>query len=122
MNHLINWIEIPATDIRRASTFYQAILKTELNEIQIGETQYAIFPSEDRFNCGALACGPLYKPSADGVTIYLDGGDDLSKILARVEKAGGKVLVEKTFLAKEAGYFGVFIDSEGNKIGVQSMA
>lgn len=28
---------------------------------------------------------------------------------------------EKTFLAKEAGYFGLFLDSEGNKIGVQSM-
>ena len=122
MNHFINWIEVPVTDIRRASKFYQAILDIELSEMQIGEVQYAIFPTEDRYNCGALVCGPSNKPSQHGVTVYLDGGDDLSKILARVKKAGGKVLVEKTFLAKEAGYFALFTDSEGNRIGVQSMA
>jgi predicted enzyme related to lactoylglutathione lyase len=37
------------------------------------------------------------------------------------DKAGGTVIIEKMFLSKEAGYIGIFIDSEGNKIGLQNI-
>jgi uncharacterized protein len=40
---------------------------------------------------------------------------------ARVEKAGGKVLLAKTFLSAEAGNIAYFKDTEGNKIGLHSM-
>lgn len=43
-------------------------------------------------------------------------------MLARVSKAGGKVLLKKTFLSKEAGHIAYFVDREGNKIGLHSMA
>jgi uncharacterized protein len=36
-------------------------------------TKYALFPVDDKFNCGALVQGEFHKPSADGVTVYLDG-------------------------------------------------
>jgi predicted enzyme related to lactoylglutathione lyase len=39
---------------------------------------------------------------------------------SRVVPAGGRVVLEKTFLADEAGYLGMFFDTEGNKIGLQS--
>lgn len=45
--------------------------------MKIGETTYALFPSDDKFNCGALAQGEYYKPSVDGVVIYLNGGNNL---------------------------------------------
>jgi hypothetical protein len=35
--------------------------------------------------------GEFYKPSSDGITIYLDGGKDMNGILERVEKAGGLI-------------------------------
>ena len=122
MDHLANWIEIPVGDLKRAKEFYSMVLDAKLTDLKIQDTEYAIFACEDAYNCGALACGVLYKPSQDGVVVYLNGQNDLSKFLARVKRAGGTVLVEKTFLAKEAGYFGLFLDSEGNKIGVQSMS
>jgi predicted enzyme related to lactoylglutathione lyase len=121
MKHLINWLEIPVIDIDRAKAFYGAILGIEFYDMSLGDVKYALFPSDDQFNNGALAQGEYYKPSIDGVTIYLDGGDDLSKILDTVENAGGAVLMEKMFLSNEAGYIGMFIDSEGNKIGLQHM-
>jgi predicted enzyme related to lactoylglutathione lyase len=121
MKHLTNWIEIPVTDMKRAVSFYGKILGIALHEMAIGDMTYALFPSENKFNCGALALGKYYKPSADGVTIYLDGGDDLNKILERVTPAGGMVITEKMFLSKEAGYIGMFIDTEGNKIGLQNL-
>jgi len=53
-------------------------------------------------------------------TIYLDGGKDLDVVLGKVEKAGGKVTLKKMFLSNEAGYIGMFMDSEGNNIGLHN--
>ena len=120
MKHLTNWVEIPVKNMKRAVKFYSDILGVTLTEMELGSVTYALFPSEDKYNCGALAQGEYYKPSADGVVIYLDGGEDLNRVLFRVAPAGGKVVMEKTFLADEAGYIGMFLDPEGNKIGLQN--
>ena len=121
MKHLINWVEIPVTDMQRAKSFYSTILSVELNTMEMGGNMYALFPTEDRFNCGALVQGKYYKPGSDGIVIYLDGGDDLNNILLKVNEAGGQVIMERMFLSVEAGHIGMFIDSEGNKIGLQNM-
>lgn len=121
MKHIINWLEIPVLDVGRAKKFYQSILQVELIEMDLGNNKYSLFPTEDRHNCGALAQGEFYTPTANGVTIYLDGGNDLNIILSRVTEAGGQVIVDKTFLGPEAGHIGLFIDSEGNRIGLQNM-
>jgi predicted enzyme related to lactoylglutathione lyase len=121
MKHLINWVEIPATDINRAVSFYSTILSAEMQQMEMGGNTYAFFPTVDRFNTGALVQGEYYKPAADGITVYLDGGSDLNNILSKVNAAGGQVIMEKMFLSPEAGHIGIFIDSEGNKIGLQHM-
>jgi predicted enzyme related to lactoylglutathione lyase len=121
MKHLINWVEIPVSDMGRAMAFYGKILGAQLQTMSLGKSQYALFPSEDRFNSGALACGEGYVPGANGVTVYLDGGDDLDSILSKVKAAGGKVMLPKTWLSKEAGWIGLFADTEGNRIGLQHM-
>jgi predicted enzyme related to lactoylglutathione lyase len=121
MKHLINWVEIPVSDMERAKAFYGKILGAELQTMSLGKSQYALFPSEDRFNSGALACGEGYVPGSNGVTVYLDGGDDLDTILSKVKTAGGKIVLPKTYLSKEAGWIGLFADTEGNRIGLQHM-
>jgi uncharacterized protein len=121
MDHLLNWVEIPVSNMKRAVSFYGELLGLELNEMKLGPNDYALFSVEDRFNTGALVKGEGYVPSMDGAVVYLNGGKDLSKVLARVNKAGGKILLEKTFLSKEAGHIGYFKDTEGNKIGLHSM-
>lgn len=121
MEHLTNWIEIPVKNMKRAVKFYSTILgNVSFHEMELGPVSYALFPTTDKFNCGALAQGEYYKPSADGIVIYLDGGKDLNQVLSRVAAAGGRVVVEKTFLTDEAGYIGMFLDTEGNKIGLQN--
>lgn len=121
MRHMINWIEIPVVDLDRARAFYQAILDVELQVMNIGPINYAMFPTEDRFNAGALAQGEGYIPSASGIAVYLDGGNDLDIILRRVAPAGGKVILAKTYFGPEAGFSALFIDTEGNRIGLQNM-
>ena len=122
MDHLSNWIEIPVVDMKRAKKFYGDLLKVNLNEMQMGGNDYALIELKDRFNTGCLVKGDGYVPSMLGVVVYLNGGDDLSPVLARVSKAGGKVLLKKTFLSKEAGHIDYLVDTEGNKIGLHSMA
>lgn len=122
MDHLSNWIEIPVFDMERAKNFYSALLGVGLNGMRMGGNDYALIAVKDRFNTGCLVKGDGYVPSMQGVVVYLNGGDDLSAVLARVTQAGGKVLLAKTFLSKEAGHIAFFMDTEGNKIGLHSMA
>ena len=41
-------------------------------------------------------------------------------MLVRIEKAGGKVLLPKTFMGDMVGNIAFFLDSEGNRIGLHS--
>ena len=86
--------------------------------MDLGGSLYALFPTEDRFNAGSLVKGTHRVPRKDGALIYLDGSPDLAEILAKVLKAGGQVIMEKTLLSKEAGFAGLFLDSEGNSMGL----
>src|SRR5262245_16324861 len=116
MDHLLNWIEIPVTNIKRATTFYRELMAIDVREVKLGNNDYAFFAVNDKFNSGCLVKGDGYIPRMDGVVVYLNGGNDLSAVLARVEKAGGKVLLEKTFPSAEAGNIAYFKDTEGNKV------
>jgi predicted enzyme related to lactoylglutathione lyase len=122
MEHLLNWVEIPVIDLRRATEFYGTIFSgIEFLEMEQNGNKYVIFPSMDQFNSGALVQWEYYRPSSDGISIYLDCREDMDNILKHVEKAGGEIIMSKTYTGKEAGYVGMFLDTEGNKIGLQHM-
>lgn len=69
----------------------------------------------------AIVQGEGYIPSEKGIRIYLNGGDDLNTVLHRVEGAGAKIVLPKTQIAPDLGYFAVFIDCEGNQLALHSM-
>ncbi|WP_445711438.1 VOC family protein [Flavobacterium sp.] len=121
MKSHISIFEIPATDISRAINFYQAILGINIEKMEMPGMEMGIFPYEEQMVTGVLMKGEGYKPSADGVTIYLNGGDNLQTILDKVEKNGGKILMLKTAHADESGFFALFLDTEGNKLGLNSL-
>jgi uncharacterized protein len=102
-------------------SFYQSILDTKIEKLDMPEMQVGIFPYEKQMVTGVIIKAEGYKPSADGVTIYLNGGDNLQVILDKIERNGGKIKTPKTLHADESGYFAIFIDSEGNKIGLHSL-
>lgn len=120
MKSFISIFEIPATDLSRAVNFYQSILGINIEKMEIPEMEMGIFPYEGQMVTGVIIKGEGYKPSADGVTIYLNGGDNLQIILDKVEKNGGKVIVPKTAHADESGFFALFLDTEGNRLGLNS--
>ena len=120
MANVINWFEIPVNDMDRASKFYASVLDGELNRMDIMGTLMAFLPMEGEGVGGALCRSEMYKPTPDGAVIYLNGGEDLSTPLSRVESAGGKVVLPKTKISDEIGYFAFFVDTEGNKVGFHS--
>ena len=121
MENLINWFEIPATDFNRAVSFYKAILGLDIKETEMFGTKMGFFPTDGKNVSGAIVQGEDYKPSTNGVVAYLNGGNDLQTVLDKVKNNHGKIIVPKTQISHEMGYFGMFIDTEGNKMAVHSI-
>tara|TARA_R110001592_G_scaffold60806_3_gene185196 strand:+ start:92938 stop:93387 length:450 start_codon:yes stop_codon:yes gene_type:complete len=120
MKSHVSIFEIPATDISRAVDFYQAILGIPIEKMEMQGVEMGVFPYEDQMVTGVIMKGEGYKPSAEGTTLYLNGGDNLHSILNKVEENGGKIIVPKTAHADDSGFFALFLDTEGNKLGLHS--
>lgn len=120
--NIINWLEIPVENIERAKTFYQDVFEIELIDLDIGDqVKMALFPNAQDKVSGALVQNKtFYHPGEQGPLIYLNGNPDLQQPLARVEKAGGSILIPKRMVSKEYGYMAVIKDTEGNRIAFHS--
>lgn len=116
----INWFEIPSTDFGRATKFYESILGVTMHKMSMGGAEMGFLPADDGKVGGAIVCHKDVKPSADGTMVYLNCHPDLSDVLGRIEKAGGKVVIPKTQVNPEIGYYAVFFDTEGNKVALHS--
>lgn len=125
LKNAISWFEIAATDLNRASKFYETIFGITLNPLDLPNIKMRMFPLEDMMTQvgGAIVdSGGFHKPSAtDGPLIYLNGNPDVQKILDKVEAAGGKIMVHKTMISPEYGFMAVILDTEGNRIGLHSV-
>lgn len=125
MKSAISWFEIPATDLNRATKFYEIIFGVSLIPMDLPNIKMQMFPVEDQLTDigGAIVdSGGFHKPSAtDGPLIYLNGNPDVQQVLDKVEKAGGKITVPKTEISPEYGFMAVIIDTEGNRIGLHSV-
>lgn len=116
----INWFEIPATDFDRAVQFYSSVLGRDLPTSEGNGLQQAFFSTDPLEVSGVIIKAEGAEPSNKGVLIYLNGGDDLSIPLSKVEDAGGEIVVPKTKISDQLGHFAIFIDSEGNRLAFHS--
>lgn len=125
MNNAISWFEIPTTDISRAQKFYETIFGIQLMPMDMDNIKMRMFPLDDMMTQvgGAIVdSGGFHKPSlTEGPLIYLNGNPDVQLIMNRVEAAGGKIMVPKTQISPDYGYMAVFVDTEGNRIGLHSI-
>lgn len=121
MKNAINWFEIPVKNFDRAKKFYEQIMNGEIQEMPHPEFKYGMLPADMQNGIGGgIVEGPGFEPSDKGSLIYLNGGDDLSIPLAKVEMAGGEILMPKTSIDPN-GFMAYFKDTEGNKVALHSM-
>ncbi len=124
MKDAIAWVEIPTTDLQRATTFYETIFQIKLNPLDVQNIKMRMFPIDDMLGVGgALVYNrDFYKPSAtDGPLVYLNANPDVQIVLDRIEAAGGKILLGKTQISPEHGHMALFQDTEGNRIALHAV-
>lgn len=122
MTNSVSWVEIPALNFERAKEFYSRIYDYEMFETTMASMRMGFLPmdTDSQGVGGAIVQGNGFVPSSLGVKVYLNGGKDLLKVLNRVNAAGGEIIVHKTKINDEIGYFAVFEDTEGNHISLHS--
>lgn len=120
--NVLNWFEIPTTDIERAKRFYGAIFEIEMSDFPIGDLKMAMFPYAPGSGKlgGALIQHEMYEPRDNGVLIYLNANPDIQTVIERIEPAGGKIVIPRTQISPDIGYMAVFTDTEGNRIALHA--
>jgi predicted enzyme related to lactoylglutathione lyase len=121
LKNAINWFEIPALDFDRAVKFYGDIYDNEMPTRDMGHVRMGFFSHQQGQVGGAVIAGEGYAPSKDGAKLYLNGGDNLTTVLERVESAGGLIVMGKTEISPEIGHFAIIDDTEGNRVHLHSM-
>lgn len=124
MAHVLNWFEIPVTNMDRAVRFYAAVTGTELRRENFGVDgmELAVFGAgNDDEVKGALCQSQGMVPSAQGTLVYLNANPSIDAFLNRVVPAGGTVDLSKTALPPGMGYFAYITDTEGNRVGLHAM-
>ena len=115
MKKLVRWVEIPATNFERAVKFYNTVFNLSIEPMDFGHEKMAFLPNDE----GAISFAPGFTPSEKGVLVSLETGNDLDGTLQRIASFGGKIVQAKTKIEAEGrSYFALFLDSEGNRLGL----
>ena len=110
-----SWFEVPTKDLEASKAFYKRVLGWQFDE-QGGMTMF-------RDESGAFGHfwpqkGKLPKQAQVGLYIEVKS---IATVLAKVQKAGGTVVQEKTKLPGGMGSIGMFADPLGVVWGLHSM-
>ena len=116
------WAEIAVTDMNRAMDFYQTHFGLTFNQETIGDMEMAIVETTDNNDASvALMKHEMMQPSKQGTTIYLHLTATLKEKMDALEKANVEIALPAMPIKDGAcGYIAIFIDSEGNKVGLWS--
>jgi len=114
--HPVVHIEFPAKDTKAAGKFYGDVFDWTIDTDP--NFDYTMFQAEGGPGGGFVAIGApghiTYEPG--DVLLYI-GTDDIEASLRKVEAHGGKAVVENTEIPG-VGWFAVFTDPSGNRVGL----
>ncbi|WP_191563952.1 VOC family protein [Janibacter melonis] len=108
----ITHIDIPVSDLARASKFYSGLFGWQIAEVP-GYEGYPMWQAPNKISGGGLA------PRGEGFTqprSYVEV-DSIEVTLAKVRESGGAVVMEKSPIS-ETSWWAVFTDPDGNVVGV----
>jgi predicted enzyme related to lactoylglutathione lyase len=113
----VEWFEIPTADLAKSIPFYNKVLGITLEATEFGSSHIAVFPHTRPGVGGCLLQQAGLTPSPGGTIVYLPA-KNLDEAIARVDPAGGKIVVPKTPVGPNMGFFARFRDLEGNIVGM----
>jgi predicted enzyme related to lactoylglutathione lyase len=117
---IVNWIEIPVYEMKRARKFYEEVFSFKIVDMEVGTEIYPCFPNKtgDGFS-GALVQYDFTCPGKTGPLVYLNAYDNLGGMLEKIRSAGGRIIEDRKEIAPGFGFFALFEDSEGNMLALQ---
>jgi predicted enzyme related to lactoylglutathione lyase len=123
----VGWFEIYVQDMPRAKAFYEAVFQGELTPLTnpdpegFADMEMWAFPMDQE---GSGAAGALVRmggcPSGGSTLVYFSC-EDCAVEAARAAAHGGSVFKPKMSIG-EYGFIAMVTDTEGNMIGLHSMA
>lgn len=116
----VGWFDIHVSNIDRAKKFYSAVFNIQFTDLPIewGRQSFFPFDYEGANISGALVEKTDMTPNGNNTIVYFET-EDCTAEEQRIAQAGGTVVQPKTHIG-EFGYITIFIDSEGNTIGLHS--
>lgn len=116
----VGWFDLNVANLDRAKKFYETVFNLELTDAPIkwGKQSFFPFSQENPNISGALVEKTDFVPSSNNTVIYFETEDNIAEE-QRIEKAGGKVVQPKMSIG-EFGFISIFIDTEGNTVGLHS--
>ena len=117
----VGWFEIYVQDMGRARKFYETVLNTHLETMNMPEIEMCAFP---RAEAAPGASGALVRmpglPSGGCSTLVYFSCDDCAGPEKRVSQNGGRIHKGKESIG-EHGFISLVYDTEGNMFGLHSM-
>ncbi len=123
MANAVNWFEIYVDEMERARAFYEAVFGVGLTNLPTpDEGEMWTFPFEMGAPnaAGSLIKHPAGSPGPGGTMVYFQC-EDVAEQIGRVPGAGGTVIQDKTSIG-DYGFIAMFKDTEGNVVGLHSIA
>ncbi len=131
--NLVCWVEIPATDVKRAVKFYKKVFNCDFNYQVFNDIGYAFFKGN---NLKGTIVQVKEIPKGAGPIIFFKAEGFITSVLKAIPENGGEIIKEKemvknaendttnaiptNFIDGNIGYFAKFKDSEGNLFGLYS--
>ncbi len=118
----VGWFEIYVQDMPRALAFYGAMLGVTLEKLGMENPELWAFPAKpDQFGCGGALVHMPGVPSGGNSTLVYFSCTDCAREAEKAQQAGGKV-VQPKFSVGPYGFVAIVEDTEGNRVGLHSMA
>ena len=117
----VGWFDIYVSNIDRAKKFYETVFNVQLTDLPIEWGKQSLFPFNQALPniSGALVEKADLIPTGNNTVVYFETEDCITEEKT-IEKLGGKIIRPKISIG-EFGFVSIFIDSEGNTIGLHSL-
>jgi predicted enzyme related to lactoylglutathione lyase len=117
-DHSIVHVEFPATSPKEAADFYTELFGWKHEEYPGDPQSYWMFNSGNGTGGGynPVGSGGLFEVKPGEVLVYINT-DDIDASLAKAESLGGKTITPKSPIPG-MGWYGIFADPTGNKVGL----
>lgn len=117
----VGWFDIYVTNFERAKQFYEQVFNVTLTDLPLEWGKQALFPFNEEYPniSGALVEKKDLVPNTGGTMVYFETENCLAEE-ERITRAGGKIIQPKTGIGS-FGFISIFVDSEGNTVGLHSM-